>query len=1094
MSVKNSIFLQYLLDKAEEIRAAGGSEVLTENHFFAAVLQYCSTPEAIENADNRFDPQEVEAVYFLVKDAVDLKNSNNYIDALTKAPVSHFDDLNLFMLIDLSIKIAESKQKKEVSADAILTGIINAPTDEIKSILKDSQTENKDTTISDESIKKAQASLSGLFGKPEKKPEKEEKKQEEAKEKPKEKSEVISLDSSKQKKLIEELTEKSKDMQKTLSSVILGQENAIDIFTSGYFQGELRSITDKKARKPKATYLFAGPPGVGKTFLAEQIAELLGLPFKRFDMSEYASPAAVMDLCGYKGGEGALTGFVSKKPKCVLLFDEIEKSYMDVIHLFLQVLDAGRLHDGYYGNEVSFKDTIVIFTTNAGRMLYESSQTLNLAHISRKTILKALEKDTDPITGRSAFPAAICSRFATGNVVLFNHMEAHILRSIAEKEISRSVTEFEQETKIKCNIGDEVYSCILFAEGGHADARTVTGRAGAFFSNELYELFRLVSADDNNCEIKNIENINVDISLDNCSEEVVKLFKDETVPSVLVFASEKIASTVKDTLKDINVTVVSSYNEAVALTDKNSYNLLLCDLYAGIEDSGNHLNIEDVYSEGTNFFEYACENLDTPLYLICDNQNTYTDEELFSLIKQGARQSVNVSDSDAFVEKINEILKQLRHQESMISLARANKIVTYKTSQTISADGKTANICLYDIELETAVDAEDTTTIMNNMSRPDVSFDDVIGADDAKIELQFFVDYLKNPKEYASKGLGVPKGVLFYGPPGTGKTLLAKAVAGESNLTFISTEANSFFDKYVGVGEAKVHQIFATARKYAPSIVFIDEVDAIAKMRTGSDSQPSRESILTAFLAEMDGFKVDPKKPVFVLAATNYDIEGSQGRVLDGAFVRRFDRQIYVDLPNKEARIKFIKMKISKNPIFELSDNEIENIAIRSTGMSLANLASVFEFSLRIAFREKKACVDDAVFEEAFETFNFGEEKKWDSAKLRKTAYHEAGHAFLCWHSGEKPSYLTIVARGNHGGYMLHGDTENIGTYTKKMLLDRIRTALGGRASELVFFGEEEGLTTGASGDLNTATAIAKNMVCKYGMALRRSTLSGLNF
>lgn len=1079
MSVKNSSFLQFLLDKAEEIRVSAGKEVLTENHFFAAVLQYCSKSALTEVTDTRFDVKEVEAVYNLVKNAVNLEDSDDYVNALTKAPVSHFDDLNLFMLINISSKVAERQQEKEISADTILAGIINAPTDEIKNILKDSKAESNDTAISDESIKKAQASLSGLFGKPVEKVE--DKKVEEVKDATEDKAETLIFDSSKQKKLIEELTEKSKDLQKKLSSAVLGQENAIDIFTSGYFQGELRSITDKKARKPKATYLFAGPPGVGKTFLAEQIAELLKLPFKRFDMSEYATPSAVMDLCGFKGtGEGVLTGFVAKNPKCVLLFDEIEKSYIDAIHLFLQVLDAGRLGDGYYGKEVSFKDTIIIFTTNAGRMLYESSQTFNLAHISRKTILKALENDVDPRTGRGAFPAAICSRFATGNVVLFNHMEAHILRSIVEKELLRSVSEFQEETEIKCNIADEVPSCILFAEGGHADARTITSRAGTFFSNELYELLRLVSADDNNYEIKNIENINVDVSLDNCEENAVKLFKDTSVPSILVFASEKISSAVREALKDINVTVVSSYNEAVELTNKNSYSLLLCDLYAGIEDDANHLNIEDVYSEGTNFFEYACENLDNPLYVVCDEQNTYTDEELFSLIKQGARQLVDVSDIGAFTKKIDEILTQIRHQESMTSLARSNKIVSYKTSQTISEDGKTACIYLYDIELETAVDAEDTKTIMNNMSRPNVRFDDVIGADDAKVELQFFVDYLKNPKEYASKGLGIPKGVLFYGPPGTGKTLLAKAVAGESDLTFISVAGNQFLDKYVGEGERRMRELFATARKYAPTIVFIDEVDAIAKERKGEHAAP--DSILTALLAEMDGFKVDAKKPVFVLAATNFELDGNHGRVLDGAFVRRFDRQIYVDLPNKVARIKFMKMKISKNPIFRLTDDEIENLAIRSTGMSLANLASVFEFSMRIAFRQNKDCVDGAVFEEAFETFNFGEEKKWDSAELRKTAYHEAGHAFLCWYSGEKPSYLTIVARGNHGGYMLHGDNENIGSYTKKMLLDRIRTALGGRASELVFFGEEDGLTTGASGDLNTATAIAKNMICKYGM------------
>ncbi|MBQ5824380.1 MAG: hypothetical protein IIW48_06180, partial [Clostridia bacterium] len=149
---------------------------------------------------------------------------------------------------------------------------------------------------------------------------------------------------------------------------------------------------------------------------------------------------------------------------------------------------------------------------------------------------------------------------------------------------------------------------------------------------------------------------------------------------------------------------------------------------------------------------------------------------------------------------------------------------------------------------------------------------------------------------------------------------------------------------------------------------------------------------------------------------------------------------------------------------------------------SLAQLASVIEFSMRIAIREKKDVVDDNVFEEAFESFNYGEEKKWDISELEKTAYHEAGHAFLCWHSGETPSYLTIVARGNFGGYMLHGDTEYRGTYTKAKLLDLIRTSLGGRASELVFFGEKDGLTTGASADLIRATDIARSIVCSYGM------------
>ena len=274
--------------------------------------------------------------------------------------------------------------------------------------------------------------------------------------------------------------------------------------------------------------------------------------------------------------------------------------------------------------------------------------------------------------------------------------------------------------------------------------------------------------------------------------------------------------------------------------------------------------------------------------------------------------------------------------------------------------------------------------------------------------------------------------------------------------------------------------MFATARKYAPTIIFIDEIDAIAQERRGGER--SSDSILTAFLAEMDGFKTDAKKPIFVLAATNFEVEPGTSKSLDPALLRRFDRHIYIDLPDKKSRIEYINMRIKSKPIFDISDEEIENIAVRSTGMSIAQLSSVFEYSMRITVRANKDKVDDGILEEAFESYNYGEEKKWDISELKKTAYHEAGHAFLCWESGEIPSYLTIVARGNHGGYMLHGDNENRGSYTKSMLLNRIRTALGGRAAELVFFGEDDGLTTGASSDLKTATAIAKNMICSYGM------------
>ena len=658
-----------------------------------------------------------------------------------------------------------------------------------------------------------------------------------------------------------------------------------------------------------------------------------------------------------------------------------------------------------------------------------------------------------------------------------------MLHDIVKKEIVRNVTQFEAETGIKCNISNDVYSCILFAEGGHADARTVKSRATAFFSTELYELFRLISTAKHNGDLTQMEQINITVDLSECEEKTVELFRNDKTPRVLVFANPGITDAVKGQLQTLSaVDFASSYDEAVKLVEDKDYDVVLCDLAVGKKNNEETLNIEDNDSEGKDLFTYVCSKTSTPLYIVHEKENDYTEEEFFSLFKEGARGGINVSDTENFVATMKNIFSQSHQQASMDALARANKIVTYQTSQVVSADNKVADIEIYDVVLDTAVDAEDASSVLSAASKPDVKFADVLGATDAKEELQFFVQYLKNPKEYAEKGLAIPKGVLFYGPPGTGKTMLAKAVAGESDVTFISAAGNQFFTKYYGEGEASVRQLFATARKYAPSIIFIDEVDAFAKERTGSDNDPLAQRLLTTFLSEMDGFKTNPKKPVFVLAATNYDVEPGSSKCIDSAFVRRFDRSIYVDLPDKESRIEFIRRKVGDRKLFDLSDEEVENIAVRSTGSSLANLELVFNMALRIAMRQFKSVVDDAIIEEAFETYNYGDEKQWDAKELRKTAYHEAGHAFLCWYGGETPSYLTIVARGNHGGYMQHGDTENIGSYTKRMLLNRVRTALGGRAAELVFFGDEDGLTTGASGDLRTATSVAQSIICRYGM------------
>ncbi len=1009
---------------------------------------------------------------------VDLQHIKEvFLEYINNSGNAFLDDLDMKKRLQNAEKVAMSKSLECISTATLLECVMDEPNDRIKS-------EFIDLGLPDEPLETTMAELKMRFGvsessadAPEDVPEKEEPGNDEP--------------DAKKKSAMTDIVTSTKRLREELHKWVFGQDNAINTFVTGYFRADMLSSIHYKSNRPKATFLFAGPPGVGKTFMAGKAAEALGLPFMRFDMSEYSDKEANLEFCGsdkvYKNAKaGNVTGFVAEHPKCVLLFDEIEKAHTCVINLFLQILDAGRLRDNYTDNEVPFTDTIIILTTNAGKQLYENSDTGDFSTLPRKVIVKALQKDVNPETGAPFFPSAICSRFASGNVVMFNRMSASHLRTIAKNKIELQADSLKDAFGIELLVDENVYTALLFSEGASADARTIRGRSEAFFNDELYELLRLMASGNDDSGIEELEKIHIGVDLSSAKPEVRSLFETSEAPEILVFADDSVSSTCRDRLPSFKVLGTDSTECAIERLKSDDIGFIMLDMRCGVDPGAiTSLNIEDVDSAARDFYKFVRENrADIPVYLIEKDGESLAEEERITFLRQGVRGVIHISESDdTLLETVTDISTSLHQQACMTKLAMANKLVTFETSQSISEDGKTAEIKLFDLNLAVAVDAEDSKNVLSSVSKPDVRFDDVIGAADAKRELTYFVEYLKNPKKYVGTGVKAPKGVLLYGPPGTGKTMLAKAMAKESDVTFIAAEGNQFLKKYVGEGPEKVHELFNTARKYAPSILFIDEIDAIAKERRGSSvNGGSSEETLTAFLTEMDGFTSDASKPVFVLAATNFDVEPGGSKSLDPALMRRFDRRVYIELPGKEDRIKFLRMKIAKNQAFDISEEQIENIAIRSTGMSLAELDSAMELALRSAIREGSTRVTDSIFEEAFETFNNGDTKKWDESQLERVARHEAGHAFMCWYSGETPSYLTIVARGNHGGYMQHSDNEGKGIYTKDELLAKIRTSLGGRAAEIAYYGERDGVSSGASGDLVSATNIARQIVCTYGM------------
>jgi len=368
-----------------------------------------------------------------------------------------------------------------------------------------------------------------------------------------------------------------------------------------------------------------------------------------------------------------------------------------------------------------------------------------------------------------------------------------------------------------------------------------------------------------------------------------------------------------------------------------------------------------------------------------------------------------------------------------------------------------------------------------NSEKPKTKFADVAGVEEAKEEVHEIVDFLKYPGRYVELGAKIPKGVLLVGSPGTGKTLLAKAVAGEADVPFFSVSGSSFIEMFVGVGAARVRDLFEQAKKDAPSIIFIDEIDAIGKSRAAGGmmgGNDEREQTLNQLLAEMDGFGTDT--PIIILAATN------RPEILDPALLRpgRFDRQVLVDKPDFEGRIAILKVHV-KNVRMD-QDVDIEEIARLTAGLAGADLANIVNEAALLAGRKNNKTVRQEELREAVERAIAGLSKKnrrINKKEQRIVAYHECGHALLAetTKGAKKVSKVSIVPRGLAAlGYTLNTPEENKYLAQKHELLAEVDVLLGGRAAEEVFIGE---ISTGASNDLERATDIIKSMVQVYGMS-----------
>lgn len=880
------------------------------------------------------------------------------------------------------------------------------------------------------------------------------------------------------------LSQKYAGIYQKLTEKVIGQDYAVNEFVQACFDAELY---ESNPHHPQAAFLFAGPSGVGKTFLAQNVADMLGRPFKAFDMASYSIEKSDLALVGVEpgfknAGEGTLVGFVEENPDAIILFDEIEKAHPEVTRLFLSVLEGARLENKLLSSNTDFSNTILIFTTNAGKAIYEGNRK-NLSATPTDVIINELRKEKSSDDGRPKFPPELCSRFASQHIVIFNHIGISDMVTLVGKHMDAVCKGIEKKLHISIRY-DKRLVLLLLMHFGNIDVRVLTGQARQFIKKEIYEFSRQIVRAQG---LRKIEKISFSIDDTRITDQAKKFFaaaeSEEALVAVVCNAltRKKLEAVQTERLRFLFV----ESEEKLLECDPDDVTVFMVDPYFEMRKvDGNILGLDDYDSVGLRIIKTLLQkNWSVPVYLL-ESGRRVSQTDRNTLYMRGVEDTICL-DNGNMAETLSGVVSKHILQKNCSAMLNRRKVFDFESLQEMPDPNGVVRIKFYDITVKDSVSTEDQDLLIHIEERPKVRFDDVIGAENAKAELRDFARYIENPKAYMQHALAVPKGILLYGPPGTGKTMLARAMAGETDATFISMSAA----KLRSSGEDGIERLFNTARKYAPAIIFLDEVDAIAHKRTGSAFSSSYdEALLNMLLTQMDGFDEHKSSPVFVIAATNFSIEANDdpmGGGLDPAFLRRFGNKILLGQPNKAEREQFLSRRLSRNGKAVLRNNVtregIKNIAERTPGESLAVLENILELAFRNAAR-KARLLDDGLLDEAMEEYFYGEKRGRNEGEVYRTAVHEASHAYIYALSGKKPAYLTVISRGNFGGYMQCEDEENKATISKEEYIWAIRTSLAGRVGEMLVFGDAAALNTGAGADLRHASAIALSMLTSYGM------------
>jgi cell division protease FtsH len=848
-----------------------------------------------------------------------------------------------------------------------------------------------------------------------------------------------------------------KQLSIELNNQVIGQQKAIQSLTKGYLTSNISQSVG-----PRLIFTFAGPSGVGKTYLSSIFCDLLnqyecsGYTFTLFNMEQYSHKNDAMKLFGsgvqYNDANlGLITSAVRAQPRQVILFDEIEKAHSNVTQSLLSILDSGQAQDQTSQEFVKFDQCIIIFTTNLGQDVLANNNQQN-----QLNIFDVLRYSQSPANG-SKLSIEFVNRLSKGYSALFTPLQINHFTYLVEKELNKVS---EHQDMLNFTWPSNFASFLLQSLAPDITARQLTASLSKLKAEILVKSSDLITDDLSSisCNVSVKENaVGIDV------KQVLIFDNDEQFQSKIELLDPSLSTKLVDDAENIKQ-MMQQYRPDAFLIDMDSV-------------SKAQLSIDEITEQVHGI------NQKIPIFsfrLVNKDMVEHKNQSLNHHIRQHFELEIETIET-TFSDMLMRINYFLMTEKTLRRMMSRNERLEYQCR--VELKDNTLDVSFNNLSYCQVIHSKDLQeTNFFNHSLPSDSLDDVIGLDRAKKRLKEVISWLKTPDKLLNFGVKVPTGFLFAGPPGTGKTLLAKAVAGECELPFFSVTASELSSPNNGGTTENIKKLFATARKYSPSIVFIDEIDAIAGQRTNNTDGSSRDRNLTvnALLTEMDGFS-SGDAPIFIMAATNFP------QLLDKAITRpgRFDETIYCDLPNKSARLTFFKRFADKHNL-NWQQTELQQLVSSAQGMSSAQIEQVLRESVYQAVGDNEQLSTEHIIKTMIRVA-YGSPSEHillsDEAKL-STAFHEAGHllAYKLLFPKQPVDFITIEPRNFTLGFVATREAEEYESLSKRRVMNKLQVLLAGRVAEKFCSGDSEDVSTGASSDIEKATQLAMHAIYEGGI------------